>query len=43
MNITQILEEVKTDFCLNYCKYAAECQERFEKGEELRDCPLDRL
>ena len=43
MNVTQILEEVKEDFCKNYCKYSKECEERLEEGEELRDCPLDRL
>ena len=43
MNVTQILEEVKVTFCKEYCKYAEECEERLDKGEELRDCPLDRL
>ena len=43
MNVTQILDEVKEDVCKNYCKYSKECEERMEAGEELRDCPLDRL
>lgn len=41
--VRAIIAEVIADFCINYCKYAKECEERMEKGEELRDCPLDRL
>lgn len=43
LTLTQILDEVKEDICKNYCKYAKECAERMEAGEELRECPLDRL
>lgn len=43
MSVTAILDEVKEDICKNYCKYAKECEERMEAGEELRECPLDRL
>lgn len=43
MSVIEILEEVKADICNNYCKYKEECDKRMEAGEELRDCPLDRL
>lgn len=42
--LTQILEEVKEDICDNYCKYAEQCYEAMENGEEDSIiCPLDRL
>lgn len=43
MTATEIIEQVKEDFCRNYCKYTEECEERMEKDEDLRECPLDRL
>ena len=43
MSVTETIEEVKDDFCRNYCKYAEECEERMEADEALRPCPLDKL
>ena len=43
MTVIEILEEVKADFCNNYCKYKEECDEKMEADEDLRECPLDRL
>lgn len=43
MTATEITEQAKEDFCMNYCKYTEECEERMEKDEDLRECPLDRL
>ena len=43
MKVTEIIEQVKQEFCMEYCKYYEECEERAENGEKLRDCPLDRL
>lgn len=40
---TEMIEEAKDEFCKGYCKYAAECEERMEKDELLRPCPLDKL
>lgn len=41
--VTEIIEEVKNDFCLNYCKYTGECDKKLDEGEDMRPCPLDRL
>ena len=30
-SITEIIEDLRTDFCNNYCKYAEECDQRAEK------------
>ena len=43
MTVIEILEEVNEDFCMNYCKYKEECDEKMEANEDLRECPLDRL
>ena len=42
-SVTELIDQVKEDICKNYCKYAEECEERLENGEELRKCPLDKL
>lgn len=42
-SITEIIEDLRTDFCNNYCKYADECEDRAEEGKEPMPCPLDRL
>lgn len=42
-SVTDIIEVVKEKFCINFCKYADECQAKLEAGEDLRPCPLDRL
>jgi len=47
-NISQIIEEVKTDICNKYCKYPETWDEEAE-GMELsesdicKNCPLNRL
>ena len=43
ITVEAMLEHIKEDFCNNYCKYAKECEERMDNGEELRPCPLDKL
>lgn len=43
MNVTDIIAEVKADFCRNYCKYAEECDARMANNEEQIPCPLDKL
>ena len=42
--ITEIIEEVKCEFCREFCKYAEECDKEIEeKGKVTRYCPLDKL
>ena len=42
--LTQILEEVKEDICINYCKYNERCSEALENGDGFNiECPLFRL
>lgn len=43
-SITEIIDEVKREFCNYFCKYSDECdKEMEEKGEITRYCPLDKL
>lgn len=42
-NVTDIIAQVKDEFCNDYCKYTEECMDRLRNNEELRPCPLDRL
>lgn len=41
--ITEIIEEVRYEFCRNYCKYTEECDRELEEDEFMRPCTLDRL
>lgn len=41
-NVTDIIAQVKEEICREYCKYAEECTEKLENGENV-SCPLDRL
>lgn len=43
LTVMALLGEATNEFCLNFCKYSGECEERMEKGEELRPCPLDSI
>lgn len=43
LTVEIILEQVKNEFCNDYCKYTGECTEKMDNGEELRPCPLDKL
>lgn len=43
LTVTEIIEDVRNDICSNFCKYAEECDQKMEKNEEPRKCPLDRL
>lgn len=39
--IIDLLNAVKEDICMNYCKYAEECMEAMETDGDMRPCPLD--
>lgn len=46
--ISEIIEEVKTDICMNYCKYPGARDEEkmgieLPESEICKNCPLDRL
>lgn len=42
--VSEIIEEVRTELCNEFCKYAKECDKELkEKGEITRYCPLDKL
>lgn len=41
-SVIDILEEVKSEICDNYCKYVKECNEALDNGEDFY-CPLDKL
>ena len=43
LTVTEILDQVKDEFCNDYCRYTKECTEQFEKEGDTRPCPLDRL
>lgn len=43
ITITEIIEEVRHEFCRNYCKYTEECDRELEEEEFMRPCPLDKL
>lgn len=48
MTIAEILEEVKTDMCNDYCRYPKEFDEEKEgcelcESEHCQSCPLNRL
>lgn len=40
--VTDILDEVKHEMCMGYCKYLKECSAAMENGATFC-CPLDRL
>lgn len=40
--VTDILEEVKHEMCIDFCKYTKECAEAINRGVEV-PCPLDKL
>lgn len=40
--VTDIIEEVKTEICDNYCKYVDQLSEE-ELNEKCSNCPLSRL
>ena len=41
--ISEIIEEVKTDICDNYCKYPNEIRDEDELYDICKKCPLVRL
>ena len=41
--VSDVIEEVKAEFCINFCKYTEECEKRLDNNEDLRECPIDRL
>lgn len=40
--VTKIIEEVKEEFCNDFCKRKEECEAKLDSGEWYY-CPLDRL
>ena len=40
--VTDIIEEVKNEMCINYCKYKDRCNEMLDNGGHFY-CPLDKL
>ena len=41
--VIDVIEEVKDEFCRDFCKKAEECEANLKSGEELIYCPLDKL
>ncbi len=41
LTITELLSKATNEFCLNFCKYAEECEMNMLLDKELRPCPLD--
>lgn len=40
--VTDIIEEVRSEICIDYCKYHDECIEMLDNGGDFY-CPLDKL
>lgn len=48
MSITQQIEEIIEDICMNYCKYPEQWNEEAEgyelsESDHCKNCPLNRL
>lgn len=40
--VTDIIDEVRSEMCIDYCKYRDECYETLANGDDFY-CPLDKL